>query len=53
MKIINLIENTEGKAGCISALPQCHCTGVEAYDIMKKIMGEKVAYVHSGEEVLL
>ncbi len=31
----------------------CHCTGVEAYDIMKKIMGEKVAYVHSGEEVFL
>ncbi|MBR4777962.1 MAG: MBL fold metallo-hydrolase, partial [Lachnospiraceae bacterium] len=29
----------------------CHCTGIEAYDIMKDIMGDQLAYVHSGEEI--
>jgi len=29
----------------------CHCTGVDAFDIMKTIMGEKLSYVHSGEEI--
>ncbi len=29
----------------------CHCTGVDAFDIMKTIMGERLSYVHSGEEI--
>ena len=29
----------------------CHCTGEAAYGIMKNIMGDKLEYVHSGEEV--
>jgi len=29
----------------------CHCTGLPAYDILKEIMGEKLNYVHSGEEI--
>ncbi len=29
----------------------CHCTGLAAYEIMKDIMGEKLEYVHSGEEI--
>lgn len=29
----------------------CHCTGTVAFDVMKNILGEKLAYVHSGEEV--
>ena len=29
----------------------CHCTGVPAYEEMRKILGDKLAYVHSGEEV--
>ncbi|MCR5118937.1 MAG: MBL fold metallo-hydrolase [Lachnospiraceae bacterium] len=29
----------------------CHCTGLAAYELMKGIMGEKLGYVHSGEEV--
>ncbi len=28
----------------------CHCTG-NAYDILKDVMGDKLRYVHSGEEV--
>ncbi|MCR4641780.1 MAG: MBL fold metallo-hydrolase [Lachnospiraceae bacterium] len=28
----------------------CHCTGVAAFDIMKEIMGDRLSYVHSGEE---
>lgn len=28
-----------------------HCTGVEAYEIMKEIMGDKLTYVHCGEEI--
>ena len=27
----------------------CHCTGLPAYDMMKEIMGGKIAYVHCGE----
>ncbi|MBO4420579.1 MAG: MBL fold metallo-hydrolase [Lachnospiraceae bacterium] len=30
----------------------CHCTGVEAYALMKNIMGGKLGYVHSGEQIL-
>jgi len=29
----------------------CHCTGTVAFDIMKEIMGDKLVYVHSGDEV--
>lgn len=29
-----------------------HCTGPEAFAIMKEIMGERLVYVHSGEQVL-
>ena len=29
----------------------CHCTGEAAYERMKSIMGEQLAYVHSGEEL--
>lgn len=31
----------------------CHCTGVQAYSVMKNIMGKKLEYVHSGDEVKL
>ena len=31
----------------------CHCTGTAAYDIMKNIMEDSLAYVHSGEELEL
>ena len=27
-----------------------HCTGVEPYNAMKKLMGDKLHYVHSGDE---
>ena len=30
----------------------CHCTGVPAYEEMKKIMGDKLEYIHSAEEVI-
>lgn len=31
----------------------CHCTGEQAYKIMKLNMGEQLQYVHSGEEIHL
>ena len=31
----------------------CHCTGIPAYEAMKEIMGDKLEYVHSGDEVIL
>ena len=29
----------------------CHCTGTTAFEVMKQVMGDRLAYVHSGEEV--
>jgi 7,8-dihydropterin-6-yl-methyl-4-(beta-D-ribofuranosyl)aminobenzene 5'-phosphate synthase len=29
----------------------CHCTGVEAYERMRGILGDQLRYVHSGEEI--
>lgn len=29
----------------------CHCTGTIAFDVMKEIMGDRLEYVHSGEEI--
>ena len=104
IRVVNLIENTEGAAGCAhngivnilkeferkyGAVPDavisgfhlvkkteytdsemkeivdtanvlrkydthfytCHCTGLEAYDVMKDIMGEKLSYIHTGTEI--
>ena len=31
----------------------CHCTGTEPYEIMKKEMGERLSYIHCGDEILL
>jgi len=31
----------------------CHCTGLPAFEIMKAIMGEKLQYLHGGEELTL
>ena len=31
----------------------CHCTGVPAFEEMKKIMGSQLDYVHSGDEITL
>ncbi|MCR5214958.1 MAG: MBL fold metallo-hydrolase [Eubacterium sp.] len=31
----------------------CHCTGTDAYKIMKNLMGDQLEYVHSGDEVNL
>ena len=37
---------------CPTKFVTCHCTGTEAFDIMKNIMGDSLEYVHSGEEVV-
>ncbi|MCR5283552.1 MAG: hypothetical protein K6E18_09295 [Lachnospiraceae bacterium] len=29
----------------------CHCTGIPAYDEMKRIMGDQLAYVHAGMRI--
>ncbi len=31
----------------------CHCTGIPAFEEMKKIMGDRLEYVHSGEDIIL
>ena len=36
---------------CSAKFYTCHCTGVPAFEEMKKIMGEKLLYVHSGESI--
>ncbi len=30
----------------------CHCTGIPAFEEMKRIMGDQLGYVHSGEEIV-
>jgi Metal-dependent hydrolases of the beta-lactamase superfamily II len=32
-------------------LVTCHCTGLPAYEAMKEILGEQLAYAHSGDEI--
>ena len=29
----------------------CHCTGIPAYEIMKPVLGDRLEYVHAGEEI--
>ena len=31
----------------------CHCTGIPAFEEMKKIMGNQLKYIHSGDEMIL
>ena len=31
----------------------CHCTGIPAFEEMKKIMGNQLKYIHSGEQIIL
>ncbi|MCR5421229.1 MAG: MBL fold metallo-hydrolase [Lachnospiraceae bacterium] len=30
----------------------CHCTGLSAYRIMKEVMGDRLEYVHCGDEIV-
>lgn len=31
----------------------CHCTGLSAYDMLKDIMGDRLTYVHCGDEIVV
>ena len=31
----------------------CHCTGLPAFTLMKEILGSRLSYVHSGDEVVV
>ena len=31
----------------------CHCTGIPAFEEMKKIMGNQLKYIHSSEQIIL
>lgn len=31
----------------------CHCTGTAPYEAMKKIMGDQLSYIHSGDEMII
>lgn len=31
----------------------CHCTGMPAYEEMKKVMRDRLKYVHTGDEVII
>ncbi len=37
---------------CPTRFFTCHCTGLPAFEEMKKIMGNQLEYVHSGDEIL-
>lgn len=50
---IQIIENTARELRKTDAMFYTgHCTGQQACDIMKEIMGEKLVQIHSGERVL-
>ena len=63
MRIVTLIENTEEMdeiRNIAEALKQydtvfytCHCTGMPAYEEMKKVMRDRLKYVHTGDEVII
>jgi len=36
-----------------TAFYTCHCTGIPAYEEMKGIMGDKLKYIHTGEELII
>jgi 7,8-dihydropterin-6-yl-methyl-4-(beta-D-ribofuranosyl)aminobenzene 5'-phosphate synthase len=42
-----LRENYDG------SLYTCHCTGLEPYEMMKEILGERLHYIHCGESLKL
>lgn len=46
------IENTaEQLKSYKSKFYTCHCTGVEPYEMMKNILGDKIDYIHCGDSV--
>lgn len=51
------IDQIKAIAGKLMTYPTkfvtCHCTGTVAFDMMKSVMGERLSYVHSGEEIEL
>ncbi|MCI8615405.1 MBL fold metallo-hydrolase [Parablautia intestinalis] len=51
---IEMIKETAGQLKKSSSIFYTgHCTGEHPYQLMKEIMGEKLVYVHSGDEVPL
>lgn len=31
----------------------CHCTGLDGYEVLKQILGDKIEYISTGEQVLM
>ncbi len=31
----------------------CHCTGIGPYEVMKRVMGSRLSYIHCGEELVI
>lgn len=31
----------------------CHCTGIESYEKLKSIMGEKISYLSTGDQIII
>jgi 7,8-dihydropterin-6-yl-methyl-4-(beta-D-ribofuranosyl)aminobenzene 5'-phosphate synthase len=31
----------------------CHCTGIPQYEIMKKVLGDRLHYLHAGDKLEL
>ena len=31
----------------------CHCTGIKPYEMLKDIMGEKIKYISTGDEIII
>ena len=50
-QILEIREMAENLGKYDTVFYTCHCTGIPAYEIMKEIMGDKLRYVHSGDEL--
>jgi 7,8-dihydropterin-6-yl-methyl-4-(beta-D-ribofuranosyl)aminobenzene 5'-phosphate synthase len=52
----NELQEIRAIAGKLKEYPTkfytCHCTGIPAYDEMKRIMGDRLEYLHCGESLL-
>lgn len=52
-EMTEILQIARALKACPTRFVTCHCTGETAFAAMKTVMGDQLAYVHTGEEILL